>query len=60
ELSAMGVSYRVEEHIILPYENITAQEIIASLKTRLTVLKIQEPTLEDAYIEYINKEGIAL
>jgi ABC-2 type transport system ATP-binding protein len=56
----MGVSYRVEEHIILPYENITAQEIIASLKTRLTVLKIQEPTLEDAYIEYINKEGIAL
>ncbi len=55
ELSAMGMSYRMEDHIILPYQNTTAQEIISSLKTRLTVLKIQEPTLEDAYVEYINK-----
>ena len=55
ELSAKGMSYRLEEHIILPYQNMTAQEIIANFKTRLTVLKIQEPTLEDAYVEYLNK-----
>jgi ABC-2 type transport system ATP-binding protein len=55
ELSAMGLSYHMGEHIVLPYQNTTPQEIIAGLKTKLTVLKIQEPTLEDAYIEYINK-----
>jgi ABC-2 type transport system ATP-binding protein len=58
ELSGMGLSYHVGEHIILPYQDVTAQEIIAGLKTKLTVLKIQEPTLEDAYIAYINNLGL--
>ncbi|GHV50560.1 ABC transporter ATP-binding protein [Bacteroidia bacterium] len=57
ELSDMGMSHKVEEHIIVPYQGMTAQEIIAQLKTKLSVLKIQEPTLEDAYIEYIKKSG---
>ncbi|GHT64962.1 ABC transporter ATP-binding protein [Bacteroidia bacterium] len=57
ELSEMGMSHKVEEHIIVPYQDMTAQEIIARLKTKLSVLKIQEPTLEDAYIEYIKKTG---
>ncbi|GHT12446.1 ABC transporter ATP-binding protein [Bacteroidia bacterium] len=57
ELSDMGMFHKMEEHIIVPYQDITAQNIIAQLKTKLTVLKIQEPTLEDAYIEYLKISG---
>ncbi|KAA6318578.1 ABC transporter ATP-binding protein [termite gut metagenome] len=57
ELSGMGMFHKIEEHIIVPYQELTAQEIIARLKTKLSVLKIQEPTLEDAYIEYLTVSG---
>jgi ABC-2 type transport system ATP-binding protein len=55
ELAAMGLNYTVNGHITVPYRNCSAQEIIAQLKTKLTVLKIHEPSLEDAYIEFLNK-----
>ncbi|KAA6339994.1 ABC transporter ATP-binding protein [termite gut metagenome] len=57
ELSDMGMFHKIEEHIIVPYQDVTAQEIIARLNTKLSVLKIQEPTLEDAYIEYLTVSG---
>jgi ABC-2 type transport system ATP-binding protein len=57
ELAAMGMDPRVEDHVIVPYENMSAQEIIAKLKTKLTLLKMQEPTLEDAYIDYLLRTG---
>jgi len=57
ELSAMGLTHRIEDHVIVPYHNITAQEIIAQLKTKLTLLKMQEPTLEDAYVDYLLRTG---
>ncbi|KAA6304507.1 ABC transporter ATP-binding protein, partial [termite gut metagenome] len=57
ELLDMGMFHKIEEHIIVPYQDMTAQEIIARLKTKLSVLKIQEPTLEDAYIEYLTVSG---
>ncbi|KAA6340183.1 ABC transporter ATP-binding protein [termite gut metagenome] len=57
ELSELGMVHKKGEHIIVPYQDTTAQEIIAGLKTKLTVLKIQEPTLEDAYIEYLKISG---
>jgi len=38
----------------VPYQG-SAQAIIARLKTELTVLKIHEPSLEDAYIEFLEK-----
>jgi ABC-2 type transport system ATP-binding protein len=57
ELSALGLSHRIDSHVIVPYRDVTAQDIIARIKTRLTVLKIQEPTLEDAYVEYLQKPG---
>jgi ABC-2 type transport system ATP-binding protein len=57
ELSEMGLFHKKDTHIIVPYQDRTPQEIIAGLKTRLTVLEINEPTLEDAYVEYINKTG---
>lgn len=54
ELGAMGLDYRVDNHIMVPYQG-TAQEIIAGLKTELTVLQIQAPSLEDAYVEYLKR-----
>ncbi|KAA6302533.1 MAG: putative ABC transporter ATP-binding protein YbhF [Candidatus Ordinivivax streblomastigis] len=57
ELSELGMFHKIEEHIIVPYQDTTAQEIIARLQTKLSLLKIQEPTLEDAYIEYLTVSG---
>ncbi|MCL2359820.1 MAG: ATP-binding cassette domain-containing protein [Nitrososphaerota archaeon] len=54
ELSALNLSYTVAEHVIVPYTD-SPQEIITQLKTKLSVLKIHEPLLEDAYIEFLNK-----
>lgn len=58
ELSDLGLFHKKDDaHIIVPYQDRTAQEIIARLKTKLTVLEIKEPSLEDAYVEYLNKTG---
>jgi len=56
ELSAQGIPFTVNSHITAPYSG-SAQNIIAKLKTELTVLKIHEPTLEDAYIQFLKKTG---
>ncbi len=57
ELSDMGLFYRIDGHVVVPYQDMTAQEVIARLQTKLTVLKIAEPTLEDAYVEYLIRTG---
>ncbi len=57
ELSDKGLFHKTEQHIIVPYQGTSAQDVIAQLKTRLSILKIEEPTLEDAYIEYLKKGG---
>lgn len=57
EISEMNLCHRIDSHIIVPYQEKTAQEIIARFQTRLSVLKIQEPSLEDAYIEYLMRTG---
>ena len=54
ELSSLGCNYTVNGNITVPC-NGHAQEIIAKLKTKLTVLKTNEPTLEDAYIQFLKK-----
>ena len=56
ELSALGLPFAVNGRVIVPYQQ-SAQEIITRLQTKLTVLKIHEPTLEDAYVEFLNKHG---
>ena len=56
ELSEMELAYRIEDHVIIAYHDKTAQEIIAGLKTKLSVLKIHEPSLEDAYVNYLMKD----
>ena len=57
ELSEMGLFHRMDGHIMVPYQDRTAQEIISGLRTRLSVLQIHEPTLEDAYVNYLMKDG---
>ncbi len=60
EIADMNLSYCVEDHVVVPYQGMEAQKIIARLETRLSVLKIQEPSLEDAYVEYLMRgEGEA-
>jgi ABC-2 type transport system ATP-binding protein len=55
ELSGLGLFHKQDSHIIVPYQEKTAQSIISQIKTRLTLLKIHEPTLEDAYVEFLKK-----
>jgi ABC-2 type transport system ATP-binding protein len=59
ELSDLGLFHKKDTHIVVPYQGMTAQEVIARLKTRLTVLNIHEPSLEDAYVEFLKKGGAA-
>jgi len=54
ELSSLGFQYSLNGSVIVPYKD-SAQEIISQIKTKLTVLKINEPSLEDAYIEFLTK-----
>ena len=56
ELSSMGIPFTANGKVVVSYTG-SAQEIIAKLRTKLTVLRISEPTLEDAYIEFLNEHG---
>jgi ABC-2 type transport system ATP-binding protein len=37
------------------YQDTTAQSIIARIRTPLTVLRVHDPSLEEAYIELLRK-----
>jgi len=56
ELTALGLPFAVNGRVIVPYRQ-SAQDVIARLQTKLTVLKIHEPSLEDAYVEFLNRPG---
>ena len=56
ELSALGLPFTVNGRVVVPYKE-SAQDLIARLQTKLTVLRIHEPSLEDAYVEFINNMG---
>jgi len=55
ELSSLGLPFKLNGRVVVPYKD-SAQEIISRIKTKLTVLKIHEPSLEDAYIEFLTKQ----
>lgn len=57
ELSELNLSYQANGPVVVPLAGQTAQETIARLKTPLTVLKIHEPSLEDAYVEFLSQTG---
>ena len=56
ELSRLGLPFTVNGRVIVPYQE-SAQELISRLQTKLTILKINEPTLEDAYVAFLNETG---
>ena len=59
ELSAMGLAYQVNGHVVVPYQG-SVQGVIAQLHTDLTVLRINDPTLEDAYVEFVKIGGLTV
>ena len=56
ELDTLGLTYTVNGRVIVSYQG-SAQGIISALQTKLTTLRIHEPTLEDAYVEFLNGTG---
>ena len=58
ELSVLGLPFAVNGRVVVSYQG-SAQDIIARLQTKLTVLRIHEPSLEDAYVDFLNKTGRA-
>lgn len=62
ELSDLHLTYRMNGHVVVPFYNSSSydslvQSVLARLKTPLTVLKIHEPSLEDAYIAFLKADG---
>jgi len=61
ELSALRLSMTANGKlrecgaVIVPFQGRTAQGLIARIKTPLSVLKIHDPSLEDAYVELLQK-----
>jgi ABC-2 type transport system ATP-binding protein len=59
EIAGMGLTPRVDDHVVVPCQDLPAQEIIARLETHLTMLRMPEPSLEDAYVEYLKRTEAA-
>ena len=57
ELAGLHLTFKENGHIVVPFQARTAQDLIRKLKTPLSVLKIHEPSLEDAYVELLTKTG---
>jgi ABC-2 type transport system ATP-binding protein len=57
ELRAMGLTVTPEPGGLLrvPYETATAQELIARIRTPLSILRVHEPSLEEAYVELLRE-----
>ncbi|HEX2756827.1 MAG TPA: ABC transporter ATP-binding protein [Candidatus Limnocylindrales bacterium] len=55
ELRSLGISADLDELglVRVAYEGPTAQHLIARLRTPLTVLRVHDPSLEDAYVELL-------
>jgi ABC-2 type transport system ATP-binding protein len=57
ELTALGLTPAVDDSglIRVPYDGLTAQQVIARIDTPLSVLRVHEPSLEEAYVELLRK-----
>ena len=62
ELDAMGLAHTSEPSGVLRvhYRESTAQEVIARLDTPLSVLRIHEPSLDEAYVELLRQTEQAI
>jgi ABC-2 type transport system ATP-binding protein len=59
ELDALGLEPQVEPDGLLrvEYADRTAQSIIARIRTPLSVLRVHEPSLEEAYVELLASDA---
>jgi ABC-2 type transport system ATP-binding protein len=58
ELTAQGIAFNTNgTGFKIPYQDATPQALIARLKTPLSLLKVHEPSLEEAYVNLV---GVAL
>jgi ABC-2 type transport system ATP-binding protein len=55
ELRSLHLGSTANGKVTVPFQGYTAQELIARIKTPLSVLKIHDPSLEDAYVELLQK-----
>jgi len=55
ELSDLRLNYKANGQIVVPFQGRTAQDLVAKIRTPLSVLKIHEPSLEDAYVELLQR-----
>jgi ABC-2 type transport system ATP-binding protein len=60
ELKQMGLDPINGNHITVSYNSATPMDILQRLQTPLTILRVNEPTLEDAYINLVEQKGIQL
>ncbi|MBI3442324.1 MAG: ATP-binding cassette domain-containing protein [Candidatus Sungbacteria bacterium] len=57
ELTHLGIEFSVADLFRVSLNGKTAYQIIKAIHTPLTVLKIHNPTLEEAYLEMIQREA---
>lgn len=57
ELDAMHVKYTLGDGVEVPIVDGQAQRILQKVKTKLSMIQIHNPTLEEAYIEMIGGEN---
>lgn len=58
ELSEQGITFHANgAGFKIPYQEATPQTLISRLKTPLSMLKIHEPSLEEAYINLLGSES---
>ncbi len=57
ELAASGLEPRVDDAglVRVAYEGATAQQLIARIRAPLTVLRVREPSLEEAYVAFLRE-----
>jgi len=57
ELRGLGLQPRVDATglVRVAYEGPTAQPIVAQLRTPLSVLRVHDPSLEEAYVELLRR-----
>lgn len=56
ELDSLGMAYAANGRVTVLFKG-SAQDVIPRIQTRLSTLRIHEPSLEDAYVEFLNKTG---
>ena len=55
ELAGLQLKFKANGEVVVPFQGSTAQKLISKIKTPLSVLKIHEPSLEDAYLDDLPK-----